>query len=38
MPLSWEEVFPDLDIDVSCTARILNMREYASSPYGEVGK
>ena len=38
MPLSWEEVFPDLEIDVSCTAKILNMREYASSPYGEVGK
>ena len=38
MPLSWEEAFPDLEIDVSCTTKILNMREYASSPYGEVGK
>ena len=33
MPLSWEDGFAGLDISVSCRAEILNMREYADSPF-----
>ncbi len=33
MPVLWEEALSTLEIRVSCSARILNMREYADSPY-----
>ena len=36
MPTEWEEAFPELEIRVSGSGRILNMREYADSPFEEV--
>lgn len=36
MPVTWMELFPELDFEFSSEAKILNMREYTRSPYSEV--
>ena len=38
MPVSWQETFPDLEVSISGSARILNIREYSDSPYAGVNQ